>query len=338
METAVQTGRVAIVAQPARDAKTSDGSPEQPLYADAATGTYHAGDGILRLTGDAQHPPRVHNDTLGLTATEVDYRRNSGDATAHGDVRSTFVHKPDAPGAKAQPAGLGGSGPVHVVAASAQMNRDSNVTTFYGDAEKPARLWQEADSVAAPVLELSKQGGSLRARGLEGARGAVHAVLTGKAAGPGTGPGPGPGTSSAGTRVTSDTFSYSDTTRTGDFRGGVVAEQPNGVVHADDAQAFLKQAGPDGGSSLDRVVASGHVVLTQPGRRGTGQKLVYTAADGNYLLTGAPGEPPRALDAAKGATTGAALLFRAGDNGVEVLNSDAEGNSRRTVTDTRSPR
>ncbi len=328
IDTAVQTGRVAMVAQPAHDAKTSDGSPQQPLYADAAKGTYHAADGTLRLWGDAQHPPRVHNDTLALTATEVDYRPDSGDATAQGDVRSISVRQP---GAKAGPVGLGGSGPVHVVAAVARMNRDSNVTVFDGDAGRPARMWQGPDSLTAPVLELAKGGGSLKAHGADGAHAAVHAVLADQVGGGGR-------ASGGETRVSSDTFFYSDRTHTGDFRGGVVAEQPNGVVHADGAQVFLSAAGPDGSSRLDRVVATGRVVLLQPGRRGTGQKLVYTAGDGNYLLTGTPGEPPRASDTARGTITGAALLFRSGDNEVEVLNSDAEGNNRRTVTDTRSPR
>ncbi len=124
----------------------------------------------------------------------------------------------------------------------------------------------------------------------------------------------------------------------GEFHGGVTAQQPSGTVHSDDAQVFLTETGPGQASRLDRMVARGHVQLLQPGRRGTGEQLVYTAGDGNYLLTGTAAEPPRASDAQKGATTGAALLFRNGDNSVEVLNNDAAGLSRRTVTDTRTPK
>ena len=339
VDTAVQQGHVTMVAQPARGAKASDGTPQKPLYAEASTGVYHAADQTLQLTGDAATPPRVHNDILALTATLIDYRRDTGDAFARGDVRSTYLQKdagaPIPPGARAsQVPDLGGAGPVHIVASLARMTRSTGAAVFLGDAHAPARMWQGANSVTAPVLELGKQQGSLNAHAasLADTHGsAVHAAFSGK---------PGKAGQPAGsvTRIASDTLFYSDTTRTGDFRGNVVAQQPSGAVHADDAQVFLTEAPPGQSSQLDRLIATGHVALTQPGRRGTGQKLVYTATDGNYVLTGTPAEPPQATDRQRGSTTGAALLFRSTDDSVEVLSNDAEGNSRRTVTDTRTPK
>ncbi len=327
VDTAVQQGHVTMISQPARGAKTSEGTAQQPLYADASTGTYHSADQILHLVGDAKTPPRVHNASIAITATTIDYQRASGDARAQGDVRSTYLQTAATGGARAP--GLGGSGAVHVVSARGDMNRSTNTAVFYGTPGAPARMWQGANSVTAPVLELGKQQGSLNAHAQEPSRTpAVHAAFAGR-----------PGTPENGvTRVTSDTLFYSDTTRTGDFHGTVVAVQPNGVVHSDDAQVFLTEAPAGQPSQLDRLIATGNVVLTQPGRRGTGQRLVYTAADGNYVLTGTPADPPRAVDREKGTTTGAALVFRNGDNSVEVEANDAEGNSRRTVTDTRSPK
>ena len=345
VDTAVQNGHVTMAAQPARDAKASDGTPQKPLYADASTGAYQAADQTLHLTGDGKTPPRVHNDSLALTATLVDYRRDTGDATARGDVRSTYLQN-DAQKAGQGPApgdgkaakgpALGGAGPVHVVAASAQMARSTSAAVFFGDAQAPARMWQGANSVTAPVLELGKQQGSLNAHDAQGAGSAhgspVQAAFSGKAGQPGN------GAPNSFTRIASDTFFYSDTTRTGDFRGNVTAQQPDGTVHSDDAQVFLTEAPPGQPSQLDHMIATGHVALTQPGRSGTGTKLVYTATDGNYVLTGTPAQPPRATDRQRGATTGAALLFRNSDDSVEVLSNDAEGNSRRTVTDTRTPK
>jgi lipopolysaccharide export system protein LptA len=335
VDAAVQQGHVSLVAEPARDARRTDGAPQGPLFAEAGMLTYHASDQQLHLTGDAIHPPRVHNDTLALTATEVDYRRNSGDAIAHGDVRSTYGSKP-ADGKRSGAPGLGGAGPVHIVAALAEMMHSTNAGVFRGDMQTPARMWQGANSVTAPVLELGKQAGSLDAHGENGAHGTVHAVFSGRTKDATTSKTGQPANML--TRVTADTLFYSDTTRTADFRGGVVAQQPNGTVDADDAQVFLTEAPQGQSSQLDRMIATGHVALTQTGRRGTGEKLVYTAADANYLLTGTPGEPPRALDTQRGATSGAALLFRSGDGSVEVQSNDAEGNSRRTVTDTRAPK
>ncbi len=334
VDTAVQQGRVRLVAEPARDAKKTDGTPQRPLFAEAGTLTYHASDQMLHLTGDATHAPRVHNDTLALTATDVDYRRNSGDAVARGDVRSTFL-QPPVPGDKKGGTAPGAAtpSPVHIVAASAEMTRSTDAGVFRGDGQALARMWQGANSISAPVLEMAKQGGELQAHGEAGAHAAVHAVFSGSAGGKAT-----IGSGGAVTRVLADRLLYSDSTRMADFLGSVVAQQGSATVHADDAQVFLTEALQGQGSQLDRMVATGHVALTEPGRHGAGDKLVYTAADGNYLLTGTANEPPRATDAQRGATTGAALLFRSGDDSVEVESNDAEGNSRRTVTDTRTPK
>jgi lipopolysaccharide export system protein LptA len=364
VEMAVQQGHVTMVAQPAFQAKQSDGSPQQPLYAEAAEGTYRAADETLTLVGDAATPPRVHNATLAVTARTIAFHRDSGNAVAQGDVRSTYVQgRPQgslagnaasktagaagaagaggagsaghAAMANGHAAGLGGAGAVHVIAATATMSRATNVAVFDGAAGAPARMWQGANSVTAPVLELGKQQGSLEAHGTPSQTvAAVHAVFAAKAGDTGHAGGVARGL----TRVAAETLFYSDTTRSGDFRGGVVAEQPDGVVHADEAQVFLSETPAGQPSTLERLVADGHVQLTQPGRRGTGEKLLYTAADGDYVLTGTASEPPRATDTQHGATTGAALVFRAGSDSVEVMSHDAEGNSRRTVTDTRTPK
>lgn len=334
VQTAEQQGHVTMVEQPAPGAKNSDGTTQQPLYADAAVGVFQASTQMLRLTGDARQQPRVHNATMALTGDVVVYNRATGDAQATGDVRSTYLQTPGAKtGLPTRAPGLGGSGAVHVVAAAAQMARSTQAAVFDGSAKQPARLWQGANSVLAPVIELGKQQGTLNAHGAGGARSdaqnqAVHTVFTGHGQNGGM----------AITRVASQTLFYSDSTRTGDFHGDVVAQQPNGTVHARDAQVFLTETPPGQSAQLERMVATGDVVLTQPGRRGTGSRLVYTAADGNYLLTGDPGKPPHATDAQRGETTGAELLLRGSDNGVEVLNHDAEGNGRRTVTDTRTPK
>ena len=151
------------------------------------------------------------------------------------------------------------------------------------------------------------------------------------------------------TRLTSTTLHYADKDRRADLRGGVVAEQPSGVVHADQAQIYLSPSEPGKPSALDHLLASGHVVIAQPGRRGTGDKLVYTAADGRYILTGTPAQPPRITDAARGTTTGAALIFKSADDSVEVSShvegpagalpgSTASGLHARTITDTHAPK
>ena len=73
------------------------------------------------------------------------------------------------------------------------------------------------------------------------------------------------------------------------------------------------------------------MVFTQPGRKGDGDKLVYTADEGKYVLTGTEARPPRMWDRVHGTTTGAALIFNSQDDNVVV-----SGGKSSAVTETRA--
>jgi hypothetical protein len=60
---------------------------------------------------------------------------------------------------------------------------------------------------------------------------------------------------------------------------------------------------------IERMVAKGAVAIDETGLHATGGRLVYTAGDQEFLLTGEKGAPPRAVDAQGRSTTGAALKF-----------------------------
>jgi len=47
----------------------------------------------------------------------------------------------------------------------------------------------------------------------------------------------------------------------------------------------------------------------QQGRRGTGTRLVYSASDGQFVLTGDSAHPPEVIDPIQGTVTGQALTF-----------------------------
>jgi len=60
-------------------------------------------------------------------------------------------------------------------------------------------------------------------------------------------------------------------------------------------------------------------VVQQPKRRAEGQKLVYTAADDKFVLTGgASNELPSIFDAERGKITGGSLTFYRHDDRVLV--------------------
>jgi lipopolysaccharide export system protein LptA len=79
------------------------------------------------------------------------------------------------------------------------------------------------------------------------------------------------------------------------------------------------------------MIAEGGVVIQQTNRKAEGQKLVYTAADDKFVLTGGP---PCIFDAEQGKITGVSLTFFRRDDRVLV-----EGEaSHPVVTQTRVAR
>jgi lipopolysaccharide export system protein LptA len=351
LETAIQDGSVVLTETPAK----KPGATTQPatLTGWAQHAEYHATDQVLHLTGS----PRISDgETMQVAADLIDYHRDTQNSSASGNVKATYTQEQKKAGTTTQNAGtqsapptMGGSGPVHVIADRATMDHATNQNIFYGTVRIPARMWQDPDSLLAPVIEIDRNQNLLKAWG-EGT-GSTPVVNTNFASAMGG------SQQQKVVRVHSQTLVYSDKTRQGDFHGTVTAEQSDEVVHADDAVMFLKPApasvkpGPGTAkpveaaaataagsgatqkqnSQLDHMIATGHVVFTQPGRKGTGEKLVYTADDGKYVLTGTEAALPQMWDRVHGTTTGAALIFNSQDDSVEV-----SGGKSSAVTETRA--
>jgi lipopolysaccharide export system protein LptA len=102
--------------------------------------------------------------------------------------------------------------------------------------------------------------------------------------------------------------------------------------------AFLQPRGqnfsgssPISGGKLEKIVASGKVVITQPNRQATGNRLVYNTEDDKFVLTGGP---PSIFDAERGTITGVSLTLFRHDDRVLVEGSSSEP----TITETRVAR
>lgn len=333
VESAIQDGNVVLSQTPKK--KPGDTAQPPATTAWARHAEYHAADQILHLTGD----PRLNDgQSTQITAQCIDFHRDSGNATALGTVKATYTQRENGK-VPAQGPTLGGSGPAHILADRAELKRASDVSLFYGTEKTPARMWQGVNSIWAPVLELSKTDAALKAYGEgTGSAAVVRASLTttmGAKQQPGV------------VRIRSQRLDYSDKERQGNFQGSVVAEEPSGVIQANQAIVYLApaqkatsvsgtkqaQAQTSPQTQIDHIIATGHVVITQPGRKGDGEKLVYTASDGKYVLTGTPSALPRLSDQLHGTTTGAALIFHSQDDSVEV-----SGGKSSAVTDTRAPK
>jgi lipopolysaccharide export system protein LptA len=337
LETAVQDGDVVLTEIPANrprpgGAGKPGGGPAEPLRAWADHAEYHAADEVLTLAG---HPRLREGETMQLSAQQIVYHRESQDAEAEGDVKATYAQRAQerterGPGIPE----MGGNGPVHVVAGHAVMHHATGEAVFSGTTKERARMWQGADSLLAPTIEIDRREDVLKAWGdsagpevqanFASAMGAQHTETM--------------------VSVQSRRLDYSDKRHRGDFMGAVTAKHGDEAIHADDAAVILKPQGKAASgvpeqrrrkrnSEIESVVATGHVVMTQPGRRGEGAKLVYTADEGKYVLTGTPEAKPRLWDQVHGTTTGDALIFNSQNDSVEV-----SGGKSSAVTKTSAPR
>ena len=91
--------------------------------------------------------------------------------------------------------------------------------------------------------------------------------------------------------------------------------------------------------SVEKIVATGQIEIDQPGRRATGTRVVYTASNGMFVMTGTAAAPPRIVDEARGTVTGTSLRFHAADESIVVSNSadgpDGVESKQRVRTETR---
>jgi lipopolysaccharide export system protein LptA len=369
IQSAILDGHVVLTQEPA--AKPGAAEVQAPLRAWAGRAVYDGAGEWLHLTVN----PRVEDGGLQMTADKIDVSHESGDAFVHGNVKATWLDagKAGQQGNLADGRGdtgrggvaLGGPGPAHVVAEEAQLRHvaggGSSVATFRGR----ARLWQQANSVAGPVIVLDREKQTLVATSTDLAE-PVNAVLLstggldmGSAGAklPEDNPKPPGDNQQAGDmgkdskaksntpsviRVRGGDLKYSDAERKAVMRAGalgtVVAETPTATSVSKEVELFLlpagNHAGKDGGQAqVDRMTARGQVVVTSEGRRGTGEQLVYTGETGEYVLTGTAATPPRMTDPARGNVTGEALIFHSRDDSVSI-----EGGGRRTTTETTAPK
>jgi lipopolysaccharide export system protein LptA len=350
---ATEMGHVVMTELPVR--KPGDAAAPVEERATAERAVY---DGELEkttLTGSVQ----VSDGASVLWADQVVMEQESGDATADGSVKASY----------GQPEST--QEPTHVLAARADLKHDSQVATFHGAAGKPARLWQGASQVEAPVIQFDRKQSRLLAHGEgAGAPMAVHTVLvssggtatvgkadakpvSGTVSGAVSGGGKATGAGKTDVvRVASRELVYSDETRKADFTGGVAVESRDGIMRAQQIVVFLQPsqktngaakavAGSafDGsglmGGSVERIVATGHIEMEQPGRRATGEQVLYTSSDGMFVLTGTAAVLPKVVDEQRGTVTGTSLRFHTGDDNILVSNRGENGAGQRVRTETR---
>lgn len=269
-----------------------------PQKAWAQHGEYTTADQLAVLTGS----PRVVDGGMTTTAQTIRMNQATGDAIAEGNVKSTYSDL------KAQPDGgmLASSDPIHVTSRSMTANRSTAIAVYTGD----ARLWQDANVVEAPTLQFDRDHRSLVAQATSAQPVSTVLVQVDKN-----------GTVTP-VRITSARLNYADVERRIFLDGGVTAKASDATMTGQRMTVFLLPrsqskagANPAMPGQVDRIIAEDQVVITQPTRHATGERLVYTSADDKFVLTGGP---PSIFDAERGKTTGDSLTFYKHDDRVLV--------------------
>lgn len=369
IQSAVIDGHVVLTqTSAAKPAAGPNSDAPAPLLAWAGRADYDGTGQWLHLTLS----PRVEDGGLQMTADKIDVSHESGDAYAHGNVKATWLGSNSATGGASGNGGppstaaghgggrgtvaLGGQGPAHVVSSEAELSHgeSSSEATFKGH----ARLWQQSNSVQAPVIVLDRKRQTLVAHSTDLAEpvkvvllssGGLDHGLASRPAGSKQGPNAPAGAdaksadhASSVMRARGGDLKYSDAEHRAILRGGelgpAVAETPTATSTSSEIELLLlpagNHAGKDGGQAqVDRMIARGHVLVTSDGRRGTGEQLLYTGETGEYVLTGTTAAPPIMTDPVRGNVTGAALIFNSRDDRVTI-----DGGGGKTSTSTTAPK
>jgi lipopolysaccharide export system protein LptA len=327
IQSATVDGHVVLVQQPVQKAGAA---PAAILRATADRVVDEGTGDWLHLTGG----PRVDDGGLQLAAEKIDVSRTSGDAIAVGNVKATWFGNEEEKSAGQRPVAeaqavpmLGGQGPTHAIAAKAELHQGSGEATFEGH----ARLWQQANSVTAPVIVLNRKKQTLDARTATAAE-PVRVVMLSAA---GTAPGEKAKAHPPSViRIRGGELQYSSTERKAILQSGVeenvVTETSDSTIVSSEMELLLAAPGGDpdkkqSASEVKKVTALGHVVVRTQDRKGTGEKLVYSGESNEYTLSGTAAAPPRLTDPTRGVVTGGALIFNSRDDSVRI--EGGSGNS-----------
>ncbi len=274
----------------------------------AERATYDGQKELLNLRG---RRPMVWDAKARTQADEIDYDRHRDETHARGDVRTTYYSKETT---NESTPFKNTKSPIYMTAERADARNAEGVAVY----TISARGWQDDNFIKADRIELYQTDKRMVAVG-----NVESALYQAKQE---TSPGTQevvPGFASA------EKMTYSDTERKIHYEVGVKARQGTDRIEASFVDVYLMQET----NEIDHLNAEGSVVLTQPGRRGVGDRLVYTSDDGRAILTG---KAARVDDAEKGSTMGSQLTFYSRDDRIGVENQQGTGRVRSTHRLTKS--
>ncbi len=260
----------------------------------ASTVSYTAADQTVRLRGGE---PTIWDSRGRTKGVELDSDLANHISYSRGRTSSTYYSQEQTNGAipfsKVK-------SPVYIVSDRAEFHHETGVATYTGG----AKAWQDDNFVRGDKLNLYLNDKTMDATGhvQTGLYNAKRNV--------------GGNSETVPVFASADSLSYSDPNRILHYEGNVDIKQGNDRITSGVADVYLSKET----NEMDKTIAQRNVVLTQPGRKGIGDWVQYTALDEVAVLKG---NPARVEDSEKGNTEGARLTLSIRDS--KVTADDTRG-------------
>jgi LPS export ABC transporter protein LptC/lipopolysaccharide transport protein LptA len=270
----------------------------------ADSATYTAWDETIRLRGGE---PTVWDSRARVKANEIDWDTKAEVANARGKVATTYYSQEKTNGAT--PFEKTNS-PVYVTADRAEYNQITNVGVYYGN----ARAWQDDNFVRADRLTLRGDNKVMVADGK--VQSAIYNAKRKDKSG---------AASIVPVFALSERMTYSDGERLVRYETNVDIRQGTDRITCAVADIYLQK----GMNEVEKTIAQQNVVMTQPGRRGTGDWAQYTLADETFVLKG---NPAKVEDHEQGTNEGGVITVYVRENKVITQGSNGQQSGGRVRT------
>ena len=251
---------------------------QDELAATARDARYVLTSGQLSLNGADEktgRPPQVMDSHVTIEARRIDITLDSKKITAAENVKSNLKPSKGADrgsGGKAtkMPSMLKQDQPVSATSDNLAYDSDTSHAVYTGHAQ----LWQGDTAIKADTITLDDQTGNLSASG------SVVSKMTLQHTDEQT-----KKRESNPSVITAKEMVYQDDARRATYTGSAHMNGPQGDLTGDKLEIFLSADGND----VERIEGYGTLSLKTPeGRKATGSRLTYYAADERYVMTGTP--------------------------------------------------
>lgn len=261
----------------------------------AQNATYTAADETVRLRGGE---PTVWDSRARTKAVELDSDTRTDISYGRGKTSTTYYSQEQTNGATPF---QNMKSPVYIVSDRAEFRHVTGVGIYTGN----ARTWQDDNFVRADTITIYRD-----TKRMEGDGHVQSALYQARKK----------GANGASTVVpafaTANSMSYSEDGRILHYEGNVDIKQDTDRIRSAVANVYLLKER----NEVERTIAERDVIVTQPGKQGTGNWAQYTAADETVVLKG---NPARVEDPEQGSTEGGRLTVYLREN--RVVTDDSRG-------------